>query len=81
MGVPECKVRAGVQSTSRKGGTKMKMIPMFFRKKNLIIVAVNGKPAGGETEHCKSINAAKRKSTELQKANGGLGSGSVSVIR
>lgn len=56
--------------------------PLFFRKKNLIItVKEPGVAAGGAVEHCKSINAAKRKSVELQKAHGGLGRGSVKVIR
>lgn len=56
--------------------------PLFFRKKNLIITATEpGIAAGGTVEHCKSINAAKRKSVELQKAHGGLGRGAVQVIR
>lgn len=57
------------------------IVPLYFRKKNLIITAKEGKPAGGEVEHCKSINAAKKKSVALQRANGGLGNGSVQVIR
>jgi hypothetical protein len=57
------------------------IVPLYFRKKNLIITAKEGKPAGGEVEHCKSVNAAKRKSADLQRANGGMGNGSVRVLR
>jgi hypothetical protein len=57
-------------------------IPLFFRKKNLIITALEpGKAAGGTVEHCKSVNAAKRKSIALQKSHGGMGSGVLQVIR
>jgi hypothetical protein len=56
--------------------------PLFFRMKNLIITAApDGKAVGGAVEHFKSVNEAKRKSVTLQKANGGLGQGSVQVIR
>jgi hypothetical protein len=57
-------------------------IPLFFRKKNLIITATEpGKAAGGTVEHCRSINEAKRKSVTLQKSHGGLGSGVLQVIK
>jgi hypothetical protein len=57
-------------------------IPLFFRKKNLIITAIEpGKATGGTVEHCKSVNEAKRKSVTIQKANGGMGSGVLQVIR
>lgn len=56
-------------------------VPLYFRKRNIIITAIDGEATGGAVEHLKSVNEAKRKSVLLQKANGGLGRGSVSVIR
>lgn len=49
--------------------------PRFIRKGSVV------REVGGKAETFKSINQAKRRSLQLQKANGGRGSGYVRVDR
>lgn len=49
--------------------------PAYIRKGRVV------REVGGKAETFKSISQAKRRSLELQKANGGLGSGYVRVER
>lgn len=50
----------------------------FFRKRH-IIRTIND-DGSFQDETCRSINAAKRRSRELQSKNGGLGAGSLKVV-
>lgn len=56
----------------------------YIRKGKLIIAIPQGQPlpdTQSQVETFKSVNAAKKRSHELQKANGGLGKGFVRVER